>query len=224
MSPYRLAEQSFPTKKAVTDYVRAVRDKTTIGQAITDPVVLRLLSQHPQWTEKSEGMDRVTTGLLQGHPSAPARKEILLLRSDGRVVDISWSKLIPRLQKDGQLCHLAPAIEHLNELRIAARFEVEDQLKAKRKKGYELDHSHPKTFERILHDWVVMTGLCLHDIGIESSHGSTVSRWFVNRGLASSWCAYHQNNAELVLRTKKEHNAQPQLRIDWSAVLSSYQA
>lgn len=214
----------FPTKKAITDHIRAVRDRTPVGQTITDPVVLELLRHHPQWDEKSQDMAYISTGFIQGHPASPPRKEIVLLKNGGQLTDISWSKLVPRLQKDGKLQHPDPAVEHLNEVRIAARLEVEDQLQPHRKQGFELDHAYPLTFEQLLYDWVCKTELCLHDISIESSHGAVVSRWFANRGLAASWCSYHRDKAVLILRTKEEHDAQPCLRIDWSSVLATYQA
>lgn len=218
--PYCIAGVPFPSQSAVKAHIRAVRDACPMGEPIEDPVVLALLRQHPQWAEKSAGMTAVSTWYINPHPAVPKRKEIVLLRGDQEPMDISWSKLVPRLTKTGELKHPSKAEEHLAELRIAARLEVEDQLAPRRAKGFHLDHAAPNTFEQLLFDWLQSTGLQLLQIGIESTHGTTVLRTFTDRALAHSWQTYHQDRAELILRTPAEHAKQPRIRVDWGDYLS----
>ena len=216
---YCIAGRAFQTKKAITEHFRSVRDTCPLGGLIDDAVVYALLRRHPQWEEKSRGMTGIGTGLIKGTPAAPPRKEIVLLRGDQPPMDISWTKLVKRLQQDGSLKHPSDLQECLDELRIAARQEVEEQLMPLRQAGMHVDHAHPATFEQLLYDWVVSTQRGLRDIEVVSNDGPVVLRWFGHPGLSMSWREHHRRHAVLVLRTPEEHAAQPQLRVDWSAFL-----
>ncbi len=217
MTGYHLAGMFFATKNDLVLHIRAVRDATPLHAEIHDPVVLWLLHRHPQWDQKSVGMTAIGTAMIKGTPAAPSRKEIAILRNCQEAMDISWTKLVKRLQKDGTLKHPSDPQECLDELRIAARQEVESQLASRRAAGFHLDHAHPFTFEQLLHDWVAETSLRLDQIHVESNDGPVVKRWLRDRQLAAGWCEYHRQNAVLVLRTPEEHAAQPQLRVDWNA-------
>ena len=219
MTRYTVAGVPFPTKDAIRDHIRAVRDRTPLGAEIDDDVVLWLLHRHPQWDEKSQGMTFVGTAMIQGSPAAPARKEIAILRGDLAPMDISWTKLLARLQRSGSLNHPSESEECLAELRIAGRQEVEDQLAPRRAAGLHLDHAHPMTYEQLLYDWVVQTGLNLQQIIVESNDGPVVKRWLRDRDLARSWQEHHQRHAVYELLTLAAHAAKPQLRIDWSLYL-----
>jgi len=219
MTRYHLAGMFFATKDDLVRHIRSVRDATPLHAEMQDSVVLWLLHRHPQWNQKSVGMTAIGTAMIKGSPAAPSRKEIAILRGTQEPMDISWTKLVKRLQKDGTLKHPSEPQECLDELRIAARQEVESQLVSRRAAGFHLDHAHPVTFEQLLFDWVVTTGLRLAQIQVESNDGTEVKRWLRDRQLAADWRKFHQQNAVLILRTPEEHAAQPQLRVDWSAYL-----
>lgn len=219
MSKYLVAGRAFRTKGEITAHFRSVRDNTPLHGEIHDPVVRWFLVRHPQWEQKSRGMTAIGTALIKGSPAAPPRKEIAILRGPESPMDISWTKLVRRLQTDGTLAHPSEPEEALAELRIAARQETEDQRALLSRPGFHVDHAYPATFEQLLFDWFTGTGLALTDLTVKSNDGPVVLRWFENRSLASSWQEYHKKNAILVLRTPEEHAAQPQLRIDWSAYL-----
>jgi hypothetical protein len=216
---YLLAQRLFPSKQAVTQHFRSVRDDCPLGESIHDSVVHWLLRRHPQWEEKSQGMTAIGTGMVKGSPAIPPRKEIVILRGAAQPMDISWTKLVKRLQPDGTLKHPSDLQECLDELRIAARQEIEDQLSPLRRAGKHLDHASPATFEQLLYDWVIASSLPLQRLEVASNDGLVVQRSLKDRDLAQSWQEYHRANAVLVLRTPAEHAAQPQVRIDWSALL-----
>ena len=161
----------------------------------------------------------VGTAMIQGSPAAPFRKEIAILRHGEEAMYISWTKLVSRLQRNGTLKHPSEAQECLDELRIAGRQEVENQLAPRRSSGYHLDHAYPMTYEQLLYDWVVSTGLPLKAIEVESNDGPVVKRWLHDRQLAFSWQEHHRTHAVLELLTPAAHAAKPQLRVDWSAFL-----
>jgi len=216
---YRPAGTFFATKKDIVQHIRTVRDATPLHAEVHDPVVRWLLHRHPQWDQKSVGMTAIGTAMIKGTPAAPSRKEIAILRGTQEPMDISWTKLVARLQKDGTLKHPSESQECLDELRIAARHEVESQLAPLRAVGFQLDHAYPLTFEQLLFDWVVATGLRLDQIHVDSNDGLAVKRWLRDRQLAAEWRKFHQQNAVLILRLPEEHAAQPRHRVDWTAYL-----
>lgn len=221
--PYRLGLYEFPTKAHLTSHFRAVRDATPLHSPIADETVLRLLRMHPQWGEKSAGMTAVTTAMIKGSPAAPPSKQIAILRSGGDVMDISWTKLISRLQKDGSLKHPSDSREALDELRIVARQLIEPQVAPLRQLGMHVDHVHPQTFEALLFNWVCQVhsehGLKVVDLKVVANDGPIVLRSFVNGFWATEWTSYHHANALLEVITPQEHASRPKVRCDWGPYL-----
>lgn len=223
MPVYRFAERVFPTKESIKDHIRRVRDQTPLGCAIDDEVVARLLRLHPQWDEKAVGMTAIGTAMVKGHPSAFPQKQIVLLRGDDEPMDISWAKLVARLQPDGSLRHPTDAREALDELRKACRQLIEPQLAPLRRPGLHVDHVYPWTFERLLFDWVQRmrqrAGLSVRDLKVVSNDGLNVVRRFENPEHARLWTFYHLIHCSLEAITPEEHARRPVLRMDWDPLL-----
>jgi hypothetical protein len=224
MPVYRIAGRTFPTKESLKQHIRAVRDQTPLGGTTEDPVLLRLLSMHPQWADKSEGMTAVGTGMVKGTPYAPPQKQIVLLRGDREPMDISWTKLVARLQPDGTLKHPTDAREALDELRVACRQLIEPQLAGLRLPGMHVDHVYPNTFERLLFDWVSLMWDIreekVPDLKVGSTDGLVVLRYFENPYHADSWANYHRLCSELEVITPEEHARRPVIQMDWEPLLS----
>lgn len=224
MNPcYCIANRAFPTKERLKEHIRAVRDRTGLGETITDPVVLTLLRLHPEWEQKSQGMTAVGTAMVKGHPSALPQKQIVLLRGDDEPMDISWSKLVARLQPDGKLRHPTDGQEALAELRVACRQLIEPQLAQLaplRRPGLHVDHVYPLTFEQLLYNWVKrIVGLRVRDLKVTSTDGLTVVRRFVNQKHEDSWLLYHEWRADLEAITPEEHARRPVSRMNWEPLL-----
>jgi hypothetical protein len=223
MPAYCLAGHVFATKEALKQKIRAVRDRTPLGGGIDDAVVLHLLRMHPQWAEKSVGMTAVGTAMVKGSPSAPPQKQIVLLRGDQEPMDISWSKLVARLQPDGSLRHPTEAREALEELRAACRQLIEPQLSPLRQPGMHVDHVFPRTFERLLFDWVQginrRAGVRVRDIRVASNDGLVVARGLEDPRLESQWVNHHEIHADLELVTPEEHATRPVPRMNWEPLL-----
>lgn len=134
-------------------------------------------------------------------------------------MDISWSKLIPMLQADGTLKQPPSNRRCLDELRIAARQAIYPQLEHLLEPGKQVDHEYPITFEKLLYDWVCLSGLRVSDICICSNDGTTIKRWFADARLQKCWELYHKCNAVLRVLTPEEHAKQPVLTFDWSPLL-----
>ena len=217
---YVLGGRAFRTKADIQAHVRAVRDATPTGGEIGDPVVLALLQLHPEWQEKTEGGGWVGTALIS-HPAKPRpSKEIAILFSDqDKVVDISWTKLLPFLQK-GINAPIAAWDSRLSELRLAARQEVEPQIAPLRRPGHAVDHVFPATFEQLLFDWIDANDLKVSDVPLRDGVGQDTGRWFLLPPQAEQWRAFHLEHAVLECVTVEEHAKRTgRAHIDWTPFL-----
>jgi hypothetical protein len=219
MSKYQFGGASFPTKKAVTAHIRAVRAATPHKQPLTDPAVLAFLQLHPEWEQKSDGMQFVTVDWVKGAPAAPRSLEICILRTDGSIMDISWGNLVDYLSPPGVLVLPTPSEERLKELRAAARHDIDYQIAPLRKPKFHVDHVAPQTFEILLRAWFDTLSRPLLSIDIADNHGPVVIRSIADDELRASWQQYHQDNAVLEVITAEEHASRKKVRVDWSDVL-----
>ena len=217
---YVLGGMAFRTKADIQTHVRSVRDATPAGGAIEDPVVIALLQLHPEWQEKTEGGGWVGAALIS-HPAKPRpTKEIAILFTDQqRVVDISWTKLLPFLQK-GINAPIAAWDSRLSELRLAARQEVEPQIASLRRPGHAVDHVYPATFEQLLYDWISSSELKVEDIALFDEVGQDTGRCFASAAQAEQWRAFHLENAVLESVSHEEHAKRTgRAHIDWTPFL-----
>jgi hypothetical protein len=223
MAKYEIAGRVFPSKKALTEHIRAVRDGAALGGEVRDRVLLHLLRMHPEWTEKSEGMRCVGTALIQGSPAIPPRKEIAILREGLEPMDISWAKLVARLQPDGSLRHPTNTEEALAELRIATRQAIEPQIQPLRQPGMHVDHVAPLTFEQLLFTWVNLMhqrhGLDLQSLQVVANDGPVVERRLEEAWHSDHWCGFHLRCARLEVVTPEEHARRPKVQVDWGKFL-----
>lgn len=217
---YVLGGKAFRTKADIQAHIRAVRDATPMGSEIGDSVVLALLQLHPEWHEKTEGGGWVGTALIS-HPakSRPSKEIAILFTGQDKVVDISWTKLLPFLQK-GINAPIAAWDSRLSELRLAARQEVEPQIAPLRRSGRAVDHVYPATFEQLLYGWISANGLKVEDVALFDEEGQDVGRRFSSTVQAEQWRAYHLEHAVLECVTYEEHAKRTgRAHIDWTPFL-----
>ena len=217
---YVLGGRAFRTKADIQAHIRAVRDETPLGERIADVVVLDLLALHPEWDEKTAGGGWVGTALITHPAKRKATKEIaVLFTGESRVVDISWTKLLPFLQK-GVNAPIAVWDSRLSELRLAARVEIEGQIKPLRKPGFAVDHVYPLTFEQLLYDWLSREELRIDNVPLRDGLGEDTGRQFLLPKQAESWRAFHKEHAELEAIPYEEHaNRTGRAHIDWTPFL-----
>lgn len=221
MTTYELGGQSFSSKEAIRAHIRSVRAATPKGFAVTDPAVLALLQLHPEWMQKSIEMQFVTVDWVKRAPAAPRSLEIAILQADGTLMDISWSKILKWLTPAGDLAMPTPAAHHLNELRAAARHDIDYQIDPLRRPGHHVDHTAPQTFEVLLRSWFDTLSVPLLSIAISDRHGPLVIRSIAADDLRMSWQRYHLENAVLQVITTRQHAALRKVTVDWSDVLNA---
>lgn len=217
---YILGGRAFRTKADIQAHIRSVRDETPLGQPISDETVLALLQLHPEWDEKTAGGGFVGTAMIDHPAKARPTKEIAILFSgSGRVVDISWVKLLPFLRK-GVNAPIPTWDSRLSELKLAAREAIEPQVAPLRKPGCAVDHVFPKTFEQLLCDWMTSMQLTVDDIPLRDGIGQDTGRYFASCEQSVSWQLFHKEFAVLETITNREHAKRTQRSsIDWTPFL-----
>lgn len=220
--PYQLGGRVFPTKTALTEHVQKVREATPAGEAVTDSAVLDLLRKHPQWDKKTaSGVGYPGCAYITFSSNLKASKEIAILFDDGRpAVDISWTKVVGRLQPDGDLRPVSKAQQHLTHLREAGRNDIREQLLPLYKEGHHVDHVFPKTFEVLLFQWVQGLGLKVTDIEIYDHVGVVeLGKHIADPDLLASWQSFHKEHAVLEVVTTQENLSRPKVSLDWTPLL-----
>jgi hypothetical protein len=220
--PYHLGGKVFPTKKAVTEHVRSVREKTPIGRAVVDAPVLDLLQRHPNWDEKTDGgAGYPGCTMVSFSSNIRPSKEIAILFPDGRpAMDISWKKVVDRLKPDGSLREIASGMEKLDYLREACRNGISNQLLPLYRPGHHVDHVFPKTFEVLLFQWVQALGRPVSQIPVVDVHGTVeLGKQIADDELLAEWQAFHEKHAELEVVSAAENLSRPKVRLDWTPLL-----
>jgi hypothetical protein len=219
---YRLGEEVFSSKKAITEHVRRVRDETPVGAAITDAAVIALLKLHPRWDEKTNG------GI--GYPGCdvltfssnlrPSKEIVILFPDDTPSMDISWKKIVERLQPDGSLKEEAEAKAHLDKVRKAARNAIRSQLLDLCCEGHHIDHVFPLTFEALLFRWMLDTNRKIMDFDIVDVSGTDeLGKQFAEPSILISWQEFHAEHAKLEVIPIEEHHNRPKLSVPWAKLL-----
>jgi hypothetical protein len=176
---------------------------------VRDEAVLALLKLHPEWEIKTAGGGWVGTAWIH-HPAKkrPTKEITICFTGSDKVVDISWTKLIPLLQKG-----IEPVTQVyddvLSELRAAARCEIEQQIAPLRKPGYEVHHEISCSFDQLLYEWLLSVELQPIDVVITWEQGAHTGRCFGDPAQAASWRAFHADRAQLRVVTKQEHASMP---------------
>lgn len=219
LQPYVLAGKGFATKAAVTDHGRLVRAGMADGDTLTDPVLLALLQTHPEWEEKAADLVRIVAGTVTTYSGTPS-KAFLIETSTGRLIDISWAKLVRFLERGGGITPRDEVMNHLDKVRSAARAAIQSQVAALfAGPGQHVDHAPPHTFEVLLHAFFREQGVRVRQIEVVDPAGTRVHRRWSDPQLDQNWQEFHRQRAELRILTAMDHARVQKIRVDWTALL-----
>lgn len=195
--PYSLGGKTFSCKKSLKHHIRAFIEATPLGATVTDSVLLELLPKHPQWRQKTLGMTRLIVGMAFVQHANIMQKSVLIEKGVDHC-DISWSKLVDRLQRDGSLRHVSDRMESLAKIKLAGRAAVQDQInQMQRQIGDHIDHAYPRTFDRLLYVFLKWWGEPIASIKVEDPEGIIIQPRFACWELEDSWASFHQRTARL---------------------------
>jgi hypothetical protein len=215
---YLLGGRQFQSKQAIRQHMRQFIAAQPLDANVTDPVAVDLLKKHPQWAEKSAGMIGLAIGEIDVAIASTKCKTIVIEKADG-IVDISWSKLIDRLQLDGSLRQLDQKAENLQMIKVAARAAIQYQIyKVKKIPGDHIDHIYPRTFDRLLFLFLQWWGQPVEAIKINDPSGAKFQPHFECWEIETNWQIFHERVARLRAITAAENMAARKYPVNWSVL------
>jgi hypothetical protein len=181
-----------PTLISEKARLRGLLDPVPYGVPITDEAILTELRHHKDWDEACN---------VRKRRIGPG-EEFVLEVYIGNVFkdDIGWVTALRY-----KLGLTIPQDNPLHGIRKAFRDEVRPQIRAlgADSRVSEVDHTG-KDFAQLRREFLEEEGLQESDLKAKQTQGSF--KWaFVDRALASRWTRYHEQNCELVVRSKEEH-------------------
>lgn len=209
--PTTIAGSTFPTKRALENYVRTMIKQYEFDQEVQGHHALFLLEffrRHPHAKHKiGLGIDHITVerGLYN-------TKCFHIYRIDGTDTDISWREC------------LTPT-PHVQKVKAAFRALVDSQILSYKNERFisgqsycdltrvrlsflqaHVDHTPPVTFSRLLSDFCIKAEIELDTLRLrnELQDNSYIDE-LADRRLACWWQAYHAINARLRLLSVDAH-------------------
>lgn len=194
---YMLGGQPFRSKNTIKQYIRGFIAAQPLGETVADSILTELLQKHPNWDEKSRGMERLAIGEVKVPHASTKCKTVVIERPDA-TVDITWSRLVDRLQHDGSLRHVDDRSENLVKIKTAARAAIQYQiLKVSKDPGEHIDHIFPRTFDRLLFLFLKWWGVPVASIKIDDPIGNVIGLRFNCWDLETNWQMFHERVARL---------------------------
>lgn len=215
---YQLGGLPFQSKDTIRQYVRRFIASQPIGAPVADPVLIDLLQKHPNWQSKSSGMTGLVIGEIEVAHASTKCKTVVIAKTGGHV-DITWSRLIDRLQHDGSLRQVDERGENLFKIKVAARAAIQHQiLKVDKMPGDHIDHVYPRTFDRLLFLFLKWWGVPIADIKVSDPTGLKVQPAFKCWDLETNWQIFHGKIARLRAVPAAVNMAAPVYPVDWSVL------
>jgi len=217
--PYSLGGVTFQSKEKIKKHVQSVIKSHDIGETIIDPVLLELLTYHPEWDQKSKGLKRLYVGRIYVAHARVYSTNVLIERDDcPGGMDISWNYCIKDCLNRNPLRPDLLLEDHIAKVKSAARGAILDQIEPYRLKGMHVDHCYPRTFSRLLFLFMKLHKLKFSEIEIESVDGVAGGVAWKDKSTIKFWQAFHARLARLRVLTPSENQKQSVYPIDWSKV------
>jgi hypothetical protein len=173
---FTLGGQEFPTKTALTDYIKTVLAQSPLNAPLTNDaadVVTDLFKLHPESDTKiGAGIDRVEVRI--NREFAGNSRGFWIVRADGTETDISYKKCL-----EGETVHrnqfikacratIKPHIEYFRRefFRVATTPTCCLTGQPVQPNTCHVDHTPPYTFERIIDAFAALHGLDLNAPGL----------------------------------------------------------
>lgn len=230
--PYIIADESFPTKKALTQRARQVLARTPEGQPVAESdweFLLALFQHHDEWVEKSAGGVRQITTQRTVHGT----RCFILIKHRDEAIDISFHHAI-RLIPNPRAADLLP--QRLRDFRNAARAAIRTQIYEFRDKTLRqalqcpitrielyrsnaaVDHEPPHTFDELVFRFCKEQSLNPLEVSVSSESG--VLAVFEDPELQRRWQNFHQAQASLRLVSRIGNLQLSKPKVSWAELWS----
>jgi hypothetical protein len=205
--PIIIANRYFNSKKEATAFISNMLSSLPRNERLGEPhdsFLRDLVSMHPRAEEKTQGE---ISYFSVGADSYNGRC-FYLHRPDGTKTDFGSKKCLDGERRD-------------NLVFGAMRTAVMDQTQEFRQSQFDrgpvrcpfkgvvlnlsnvhVDHTPPRTFYKLVQEWLAVSGLPLADVAISESEDNQMFRQMTDPRQRVSWCQFHRSNATLRLTSK----------------------
>jgi hypothetical protein len=202
-----IASLQFPTKKLAKEFFREIRDRYADGCRIGDEddrYLRDMVAIHPEAETKIGcGISHFTveTEVLFGRT-----RHFMIHRIDGSSTDVSFLSAIDgRNERRDRLEALRRGIENQIVLfKQSALFAAGPKICPLRgvpitEDAYHVDHTPPRTFIRLVDEWLAQEFLRIEDVEITPPSDNQIVTEMTADDQKRSWQDYHRENASLRL-------------------------
>lgn len=197
----------FPTKNAAKTFFRGMRDRYRDGQRIAeedDQHLRHLVAIHPEAEAKvGSGISHFT---VETERRFGTTRHFVIHRIDGSSTDVSFLSAIDGTNDRGdRLEALRRAIEdHVVSFRdstFASKEEIRCPFRGTlvTRSSYHVDHKGPRTFIRLVEEWLEEERLRLEEVLITPPADNQIVRDMTDKRQLDSWRRFHHTNATLQL-------------------------
>lgn len=230
--PYIIADELFSTKGAITARCREILAATPDGQPVEEAAALflfELFQYHDEWPQKTAGGVRSISTQITPHGT----RCFILVNQAGDRIDISFPHAIRLIPSSRSSALLPQALRDFrNAARVAIKAHIYEFRDSALQQGREcpysgatlnrgncaVDHTPPKTFDRLLYDFC--RGRSLNPLQVAvGSEGGTVAV-LEDAEVLAGWQAYHREHAVLRLISKVSNLQLPKMSVSWSELWS----
>ena len=214
--PITIGDQSFPTKKALHEYVLKILWGSDFGATLNGKdqgFILGLLQRHPRAGQKigcGIGHFRIGKDHRRNYPY------FIAVRTDGTETDFSLMQCItPRNERTN--FHLACRTAVIGQI-VAFRedsFGNQTEIPCAisgtpvRKERCHVDHAYPMTFDHIVEDYIRDHKLDVKKVPVDGDGDGEKKKWFRHLEESERFAEYHREKAVLRITTEKDNLTQP---------------
>jgi hypothetical protein len=203
-----VGERSFPSKKALLDLLRTLRDDTPNGQCLKGEDKALFLALLKWRGRVSEGVAHITTQF-----NGRKHSHFLVVTDDGEEHVVSYRNLVSGSQESLHKKYVNSALRNEIYYQIAAVRDAAQHsqcpVSGRTLRKVEVDHVTPYAFVR--DQFLAEIGQTLPDIlYIEQSS----RHWLRDRALADRWRLFHATHAKLVAVDQDAHR-QKKIYFEW---------
>jgi hypothetical protein len=208
---YKILDERFPTKKALIHRIREIRDKYQDGEVLETydlAFMLEILKTHPEYGQKAGA--GIKSMSVETEPIWNRTRCFVVLRNDQTRTDFSFMECLKHTS-------------HAHKFKIALRTAIAHEITLFRVKTFEVgpvycpctgerlqylgshvDHKSPKTFNKLVSDFVDeygidVSGVVINGAGIDNNYRDTLA----DEELEASWIEFHRAHADLQVVSEK---------------------
>ena len=210
MMMFAVADKEFKSKSECAKYTKSILDKTPNDSFVTKDecvFLLGLLETHPEHDSKVRSS---LSGIKKIKVPPYSSYGFALVYDDGECIDFSYRKCLSGANHDADVMKalrqiIIPDMQQFAEINLGVSVMCPVTNEPISKDNYHVHHKEPKTFKKIVDDWLQERGLTLMNIELADTKLAFYS--LKDKELASSFWQHHFNECDLIMLSQSGHVA-----------------